>query len=167
MVPQTLLFFLLLLLLYDNRNYFMRMFEKAQIFFGFIRSSQNKKNMFLALYAMASILCLSYYLQFKQKWNKTLVQISKNSFELTYSLQGNVYKTLIYIQRGPKKLLMALDQNNDDITNLISMYLGPNNDFHHNKFTPDFFDKDSITFHLSNGEEKIFTRYQLLEMQTS
>ena len=102
-----------------------------------------------------------------QKWNKTLVQVSKNTFELTYSINGNMYKTLIFVRRGPKKLLLALDQNNADITDLISMYLGPNYDFHHNEFTPDYFDKDSITFHLSNGEEKTFNRYDLLQMQTT
>jgi hypothetical protein len=167
MFPHALVFLIIAYLIHTNWKQIVLTIKMAKNFFGFILVSQQQRNILFALYKMGCILCKSYYLRIIQKWNKTLVQLNKNTFELTYTINGNVYKTLIFVRRGPKKLLLALDQDNKDMTDLITMYLGPNYDFHHNEFTPDFFDKETVTFHLSNGEEKTFTRYELLQLQTT
>jgi len=100
------------------------------------------------------------YLSILQYFNKTLIQKDKNTFELSYTVCGNVYKMIIRVKRGPRKLIYAYDQDSKDVTETLQMYLGPNDDFHHAKFTPDYFGYESITVNLSDGEEKIYTRFQ-------
>lgn len=115
------------------------------------------------LYIMSSILAKTLYFRAMQSLNKSVVQTGKNTYELTYTVCGNLYKMVIRAKRGPRKLINAFNAKDVDITELLQMYVGPNNDFHNQDFTPDFFDTDSITVHLSNGDEKTFQRYDLLQ----
>jgi hypothetical protein len=110
------------------------------------------------LYVMICVLVKSLYLSFIQKINKTMKQIDKNTFELTYTVNHQNYKMLIKMKRGPRRLLYAFDENNKDITDIIQMYYGPNEDFHHNKFTPGFFGLENLTLSLSDGSESSFTK---------
>jgi hypothetical protein len=92
--------------------------------------------------------------------NNALVRTNKHTYELTYTVEGKIYRILLRVKRGPKKLIYAYDQDSNDITENLQMYLGPNDDFHHGTFTPDYFNKESITVHLADGDEKVFTRFQ-------
>ena len=110
------------------------------------------------LYVMICVLAKSLYLSFIQSINKTMRQIDKHTFELTYTVNNQNYKLLIKIKRGPRKLLYAFDENNKDVTEMIQMYYGPNEDFNHNKFTPGFFNLDNLTLSLSDGSELTFSK---------
>jgi len=113
---------------------------------------------------MLCIIAKTFYLSVVQYFNNTLVQKDKNTFELTYTLGGSVYKMIVRVKRGPKKLIYAFNQDSQDVTEILQMYLGPNDDFHHGKFTPDYFGFETITVNLSDGEEKSFTRFQPIHL---
>lgn len=83
-------------------------------------------------------------------------QLDKHTFELSYTVNNQNYKMLIKLKRGPRKLLYAFDEHNKDITDIIQSYYGPNEDFHHTKFTPGFFGFENITLNLSDGNELSF-----------
>lgn len=112
--------------------------------------------------AMVTIIMKTMYLVIVQYFNNTIVHKDKNLFELTYTVGGSMYKMLIRVKRGPRKLIYAFDQDGKDVTDLLQMYLGPNDDFHHVTFTPDYFDKETITVNLNDGTEHTFSRFQAI-----
>lgn len=145
-------------LFYTNRNYIQSRVSKVKSLYSLV--SSHHKEIFTIVWVMSSIVLKTFYLAVIQYFNKTMIQLDKNTYELTYTVAGNVYKMIIRVKRGPKKLIYAFNQDSKDITELLQMYLGPNDDFHHGKFTPDYFGHESITLNMSNGEEKSFTRFQ-------
>lgn len=65
--------------------------------------STNHKKFLAITWVMASILLKTFYISIVQYFNNALVQVNKNTYELTYTVGGNMYKLLIRMKRGPKK----------------------------------------------------------------
>jgi hypothetical protein len=118
---------------------------------------------------IAKIICVSlsmiikmYWIQFLQWCNKSIEYIDNKNVVLTYVLQGKTYKINLKMKRGPSPILLVLDQNNNDITEQVLPYLGPEQNWHNKEYTPSYFEKESITFELCNGEHKTFDKYEKL-----
>ena len=69
-----------------------------------------------------------------------------------------MYKMLVKPKRGPRKIVCCVDEQLKDWTDTLNAYFGPSEDFHGKVFTPRFFNSDSLTFSLSNGDEKTFAK---------
>lgn len=147
-------------LVYTNVDAIQKRYQKLKSLYSLVKTHHSQIRSII--WVMMCIIAKTMYLSIIQYFNNTLVQKDKNTYELTYTVAGSIYKMLIRVKRGPKKLINAFDHDGKDVTEIILSYLGPNEDFHHAIFTPDYFDKESITFHLSDGEEKSFTRFQPL-----
>lgn len=91
-----------------------------------------------------------------QYCNSCITKIDKKTYELSYVLNGKLYKVLISNKTGPRKVLLVSDETQTDISYLVTPYLGPKEDFHGSDMTPKFFNRKELVFELSNGEEKIF-----------
>ena len=83
---------------------------------------------------------------------------------MSYVINGKLYKTVIVPTRGPLPVLNVIDENNNDISDIVLPYLGPNNDWNKYKFTPSFFKSNQLTFELLNGEIKIFNENEVIEI---
>jgi hypothetical protein len=105
-------------------------------------------SVYLVLYAV--------WLNVWQYLNSTIVEIGKNTYELTYIINGVTYKMVLKPQRGPARVLLVFDGNQEDVSHEIFPYIGPEGDFHGKVYTPEVFNKKELVFQLSNGEEKIF-----------
>lgn len=149
-------------LVYTNVDSIMVRYHKLKSLYSLV--STHHKQIRYVIWAMLCIIAKTFYLSIVQYFNNTLVQKDKNTFELTYTLGGSVYKLIVRVKRGPKKLIYAFNQDSQDVTEILQMYLGPNDDFHHGKFTPDYFGFETITVNLSDGEEKSFTRFQPIHL---
>ena len=110
-----------------------------------------------------TILRISLYMILKALWinilqycNNTVVKLDKNTYEISYVINGKLYKILIKSKKGPRKVLLVSDETQTDISDLVVPYLGPEENFHGLEITPKFFKKKEIIFELSNGLEKIF-----------
>jgi len=80
---------------------------------------------------------------------------------LSYVLNGRLYRLVLPIRRGPSPVLLITDENGDDVTDQILPFLGPNEDWHGQTFTPAFWQKESLTFELSDGSDSLaFTKNQ-------
>lgn len=91
-----------------------------------------------------------------QYCNSSITKINKKTYELSYVLNGKLYKILIENKTGPRKVLLVSDETQTDISYLVTPYLGPKEDFHGRDMTPKFFNRKELIFELSNGEEIIF-----------
>jgi hypothetical protein len=97
-----------------------------------------------------------FYILLQQYMNNTVKKIGKNTYELTYIINGNTYKMIVKPIRGPKPILQITDHESNDITDDILPYLGPNYNWHGEKFSLDFFNKKEITFELIDGTTKTY-----------
>lgn len=88
--------------------------------------------------------------------NNTIKKIDKNTYELTYIINGNIYKMIVKPIRGPKPILQIIDDESNDITDDVLPYLGPNFNWHGHKFSLDFFNKKEITFQMFDGTTKTY-----------
>ena len=97
------------------------------------------------------------YINFLQYMNSTVKKLDKNKFEITYVINGKMFKMITSPPKGPSLILQVSDDNQDDITEIVLPYLGPKNNWHNTEFTPSFFGSNSLSFEISNGDTKTFT----------
>jgi len=105
------------------------------------------------------------YILIIQKFSKNLNKIKKNTYELTYSVNGKIFKYRFKIEKGPSKILQIIDNNNNDVTSEIIPYSGPMNDFHMTNYTPKDFNQIELTFNLFNGKELTFKENEIIELK--
>lgn len=120
------------------------------------------KNIVSIVWVMLVLITKTFYVWLCQSLNGTFRQVNKNTFEVTYVVGGVMYKMLVKAKRGPRKIVCCVDDDLNDFTDTLNAYYGPNEDFHGHAFTPDFFHKHSLTFSLSNGDEKTFSRNEVI-----
>ena len=114
-------------------------------------STRHSSPIIITLISIKMIL-QSFYLEFHQIINNTVIKIDKNKYILTYILNGKEYKMIISPSRGPSPVFNIVNDKNANVTDEIIPYLGPNNDWNNYKFSPDFFRYKTLTFHLLNGQ---------------
>ena len=111
-------------------------------------------------YLSIIIILKALYLSILQKLNNSLKKIDNNTYELSYTISGNIYKMIIIPNRGPSNVLQIIDDNYEDVTDFIMPYLGPKENWHNSSmFTPSFFNKKSLTFNMMQ-EEKTFNNIE-------
>jgi predicted transport protein len=114
------------------------------------------KNRSMIIWISIKLLMESLYISLLQYLNKSLVQIDRNTYVLTYLINGNLYKHMLKIRRGPKPVLQIIDEKSYDVTEVIFPYLGPSYNWHGNELTPSTFGYKTLTFELSDGTEKVY-----------
>jgi hypothetical protein len=114
------------------------------------------KNIAIIMWICTRVIIKNIYITCVQKLNQTLTKIDKHTYKLTYVINGVQYIIHIKTKRGPKLLLQALDDKDNDITEKIQAYLGPSENFHGHVYTPEFFGTNELTLSLSSGEEVSF-----------
>ena len=158
MYTESLVFFIFTLYLLDvfksTQNMVMIKARKVQSLVSLVQTQY--KNIFMVLWICTCIIAKNAYIVVSQKLNKTLVKIDKNTYEVTYVINGVQYVMHIKTKRGPKILIQALDGSDNDITEKIQSYLGPMENFHGHSYTPEFFGTNEITISLSTGDERTF-----------
>ena len=120
--------------------------------------SSQYKNVFVIFWVSFYIIMQAMYIKFLQLVNKSMVKINKNTYQLTYVINGQLYKLIVKTRKGPKNVILATDENDEDITDIIHSYMGPCENFHGDTITPEFFGKNKITLNLSSGEDKTFDK---------
>lgn len=126
--------------------------------------STQYKTIGMILYVSVCMILKMYWMNFLQWSNNTIENIDKKTVVISYIINGKLYKLLVKHKKGPNSILLILDENNNDISDDIIPYLGPNENWHNNEFKPSFWNKDKIIFELSCGERKIFKRDEVIKL---
>ncbi len=126
--------------------------------------STQYKNGFMIAWISITILLKVVYYAFLQKINRTVQQTGMNKYEISYVIHGKVYKMVAKVRRGPRRVLQVIDEEDNDVTELIDPYLGPNGDFHNSYITPNFFSKEILIFNLGDGETKSFGAHEVISL---
>jgi hypothetical protein len=71
-----------------------------------------------------------------QKLNQVLIAEGKGQYELRYILHDRLYRLRIRAHRGPCMIKAVMDEKENDVTEEIISYRGPNDDYHGQQMTP-------------------------------
>lgn len=75
--------------------------------------------------------------------------------EITYTHHDEPYIFRVKTRKGPKKIITA-ESDKKDVTEMISTYAGPNEDFHGVSYTPADLNLKDLYVFLSDGNEHTF-----------
>lgn len=109
------------------------------------------------------ILLHTLYISFIQYMNTSIRKLDGKTFELTYVIEGKIYKLIIVPKRGPAPVLQVIDETNDDVTDYILPYMGPKYNWHNNEVKPSFFNYQSLSFQLMDGTEKTYNYDEIMK----
>ena len=111
---------------------------------------------------MKTYICLKFF----QYINKSVKRIGARSYELTYILDGKLYKLIIDPPLNMNPVIQVSTDEYDDVTDLIIPYMGPHYDWHGYVFCPRFFGHKSLTFELSDGNSLTFHNNEDIKIET-
>jgi hypothetical protein len=126
--------------------------------------STNYKGFFTVFWISICMILKVLWLNIIQYMNSSVVHIQGNTYRITYVIKGKLYQMIVKQNRGPSKILLVSDENEEDISHLICPYLGPEDNFHGCNYTPKTFNKKEILIQLSNGDERIFNEEQVIRI---
>ena len=119
----------------------------------------------LSIYTISiKMICQALYLSLLQYLNNSVTKIDKNTYEVKYVLGGKMYRMVVIPKKGPSHIIQIRDEYEEDITEHILPYYGPNYDWYSINFIPQFFNCKKMTFELDTGEEKIFEELEYIEI---
>jgi hypothetical protein len=124
----------------------------------------NYKGIYMITWITFTLIVKACWISLLQKIYGTICQLKEGQYIMSYVIEGNTYKMVIKPKRGPKKVLMVIDKDNNDISSILSPFLGPRENFHGHDFTPKFFSYKEIIFILSNGSELTFTENDIINL---
>lgn len=126
-----------------------------------------------ALFYSMLILRVSYYL-ILQKLNKSVIQLNKNTYEITYMLKNKIYKFRTSVRRGPTNAVVEILGSSKEESEggnsvyeeakEIEPYLGPNLNFHNTFYSPADFGYKKLIFVLEDGTEQIFNDNEMITL---
>lgn len=126
--------------------------------------SSKYKPISMILWISLCMIAKMYWIIFLQWCNNTIEHLDNKTVSISYVLQGKLYKLVVKPRKGPNNVLLVLDEENNDITDLVLPFLGPNLDWHKKEFTPHFWKKKTISFELSTGEQKTFSEHDTIQL---
>jgi len=115
-------------------------------------SSRYSNKIMICLISLKMI-CIILYMAFLQLINKSVRKIDNKTYEVSYVIEGRLYKMIVSPKRGPPPIRHVFDENDNFITDKIIPYIGPHHDWHGVTLTPKFFQCKSLTFHTNKGTE--------------
>jgi hypothetical protein len=116
----------------------------------------NKKGNCKAMYITFRLICSMLWIMFLQHINTTIRKVNRKTSELTYVIAGRKYKLLIKPKRGPVPILQISNEKSEDVTNEVLPFMGPQYDWHGQKFTPCSFNCKVLTFECADGSSQSF-----------
>lgn len=102
------------------------------------------------------IVAKMYRMRFVSWINDSIVHIDKRRAAVTYILNGKPYKIIIRHTKGPCHVLSIHDEIGQDVTLDVVPYMGPNHDWHGHDYTPAFWNRKSLSFHVNDGRTLTF-----------
>lgn len=117
-----------------------------------LMSKRTQNKMLIIWYSLVMIGKIMW-ISVLQYTNSTVVCIGKNKYEVSYVINGKLYKFQTNVHKGPTPILQIIDNNDHDVTRLVLPYMGPKFNGHGTiSPTPNLLGYKSLTFETSLGE---------------
>jgi len=82
-------------------------------------------------------------------------KIARHVYDIEYTIHLKTFRIRVHYKRGPSRF-RGFFVNDKDITNEMMSYIGPNDDFHNQKYTSLMFGYPHIRIRYEDGEEREF-----------
>jgi len=115
-------------------------------------------------YIIVKIFMKYMYLKLLQNMYITVSHLYKNTYEVQYILHDKIYKIRTHVKRGPSKIIQILDHLDDDVTEDVRSYLGPNEDFHGQFICPHDIGYENLYIFLRNGDTLSFKENDVIRI---
>lgn len=142
--------------LYLSSDYIKNKYSQFRDLNGLVATRY--KNAFKIIWISLVMVAKMYWLRFLLWANSSIEHLDKKTSIISYVLNGKLYRIVVHQRRGPCSVLLVTDETNEDVTDAILPFLGPNDDWHKKEFTPSFWKKESLTFELASGEQITFSK---------
>ena len=119
--------------------------------------STTEKNKIIIIWISLKLILNTLYISFLQYMNNSVTKFNNKTYEVSYVINGKLYKMLVVPKRGPLPILQISDESQNDVTDHILPYMGPRYDWYGENLNPKYFGYKSLTFELSDGNEYTFT----------
>lgn len=121
--------------------------------------STTERNNVQIIWISFKMIMHTLYIAFLQYMNNSVRKIDRKTYEVTYVINGRMYKMIVTPKLGPIPVLQISNDLENDVTDHVLPYMGPQYDWHGYKLTPKFFGYRSLTFELSDGSEHNYDEY--------
>lgn len=148
--------------LYYNFTNIKHKYNKFKSLKKLVKTKHN--NQAVVLLVSLSLLFKLYYIKLIQYLNSSIEKINNNTYEITYTINDVIYKSVIKVKKGPNNISNIYNENDEDITDIISPYVGANRDFGNISLTPEYFNMKEIKINLNTGHTLKFTQNDILNI---
>jgi hypothetical protein len=118
-------------------------------------STTERNNIRIAWISLKMVLH-TLYIAFLQYMNNSTVKLDRKTYQVSYVINGKLYVMVVVPKRGPTPVLQISDDDQNDVTEQVLPYMGPQYDWHGTRLTPQFFGHKTLTFELSDGTEHTY-----------
>lgn len=130
-------------------------------------ATQNPNSPWKTAWISACMVLETMWINTLQTVNNSVRRVNRTQVEVTYSIDGKIYRMITYPARGPCPVLSVTTEKGEDVTESVMAYFGPRRDWHHCHFTPKFFGHKQLTFSLAAGHEKIFDENEVISFSST
>lgn len=95
---------------------------------------------------------------YEYETHSELEELAKGVYSLPYHYHGKLYRVLIKIQRGPKRVSRIEDEYGEDVTETVCPFLGPDEQCHRQSLTPGDLGYDQLELTLVDETSRVFER---------
>jgi hypothetical protein len=124
------------------------------------KREEDKMEWWKQKWVVLKVLTKYFYLKLLQTIYITVVHLNKNTYEIQYALHDKIYKIRTHARRGPSKIVRILDHVDNDITEDVRTYMGPNEDFHGQSVCPQDIGYERVCICLRNGDQIGFASHE-------
>lgn len=116
------------------------------------------------LWVSCCMVAKMYWINFLHWANNSIEYLDHKTAVISYILNGKLYRMVVTPKRGPINVLLVTDDGQNDVSDIVIPFMGPNHDWHGREYTPSFWKKNSLTFELASGESKTFHENQPIQI---
>ena len=144
-----------------NINYYCKEFIRFYKYLSHKNHDDHVKTITQLIYSSWDILKMLFC---QYILNLQCIPISKHIYDIQYQMHFRVFKLRVNYKKGPSPYLHFYDEKtNNDVTELIMPYIGPNHDFHGISYTPKDFGITKLKVEYLNGNSYVFTADEIIK----
>ena len=68
-------------------------------------------------------LLTTYYIKFLQLFTNNIMKLGKNTYALTFCLEGKLCSVVVNVKRGPSSEIRVLTNNGEDVTSFVKPFI--------------------------------------------
>lgn len=103
-----------------------------------------------------------------EHFSSNVTTMTNGNIIVSYIRKGREHKICLEDDKGsirsPSNVMIIYDDEQNDVTDEISAFMGPKNNFHHQRYTPRILGHTTLAFELVSGRTLTFSRDEVIDL---